>query len=91
MKIQSHTDFGLDLHLTSILMFSIIDGVIPDSPHSSDDEETSILKSELRRLRERDSNEQKKALLRQMIEEERQMIGEERAASGYTSGIFLQL
>ena len=52
---------------------------ISDSPHSSDDEETAMLKEELRRLREKDTNEQKKALLRQMIEEER-------GATGYTPG-----
>ena len=38
-----------------------------------------MLKAELRRLREKDSNEQKKALLRQMIEEER-------GAAGFTPG-----
>lgn len=44
---------------------------VSDSPHSSDDEETAILKEELRRVREQDRNEQKKALLRQTLELER--------------------
>ena len=47
---------------------------ILDSPHSSDDEETAMLKSELRRLREQKTgqdNETKKMLLRQVLEEER--------------------
>ena len=51
---------------------------VADSPHSSDDEETAMLKSELRRLREEkmgQDNESKKMLLRQVIEQERRAAG----------------